>query len=172
MHDTTSVSFRQLSVEVDKWVWPRRIVIFTATSDQPCTTRYASPFAYAICMQAKVFAVQGHSYCITGVATNNYSMNFNYLAARGGGNWPPIPSPWIRHWSTRFSQLRVLRVHKQTKSRQNFCCTRTSRRCACASDFTRRDEVQSMDCLAQTVDSGRSTLCARQSMDCSRSGCW
>ena len=26
-------------------------------------------------------------------------------------------------------------------------------------------KVQSMDCLAQTVDSGRSTLCARQSMD-------
>ena len=33
VHDTTSVSFRQLSVELDKWVWPRRIVIFTATSD-------------------------------------------------------------------------------------------------------------------------------------------
>ena len=66
------------------------------TSAESSTTRYASPFAYAICMQAKVFAVQGHSYCITGVATNNYSMNFNYLAARGG-NWPPIPSPWIRH---------------------------------------------------------------------------
>ena len=27
---------------------------------------------------------------ITGVATNNYSMNFNYFATRGG-NWPPIP---------------------------------------------------------------------------------
>ena len=54
------------------------------TSAESSTTRYASPFAYAICMQAKVFAVQGHSYCITGVATNNYSMNFNYLAARGG----------------------------------------------------------------------------------------
>ena len=56
------------------------------TSAESSTTRYASPFAYAICMQAKVFAVQGHSYCITGVATNNYSMNFNYLAARGVGS--------------------------------------------------------------------------------------
>ena len=30
------------------------------------------------------------------MATNNYSMNFNYLATRKG-NWPLIP-PWIRHW--------------------------------------------------------------------------
>ena len=30
---------------------------------------------------------------ITGVATNNYSMNFDYFATRGGGNWPPIPPP-------------------------------------------------------------------------------
>ena len=63
------------------------------TSAESSTTRYASPFAYAICMQAKVFAVQGHSYCITGVATNNYSMNFNYLAARGGGTGPRFPPP-------------------------------------------------------------------------------
>ena len=73
------------------------------TSAESSTTRYASPFAYAICMQAKVFAVQGHSYCITGVATNNYSMNFNYLAARGGELAPdslPLdpPLPYI-HFS-------------------------------------------------------------------------
>ena len=44
-------------------------------------------------MQAKVSAVRGHcsvESSIPGVATNNYSMNFNYFATRGG-NWPPIP---------------------------------------------------------------------------------
>ena len=67
------------------------IYFIAQTSAELSTTRYASPFAYAICMQAKVSAVRDH-YCreFTGVATNNYSMNFNYLAARGG-NWPPIP---------------------------------------------------------------------------------
>ena len=34
---------------------------------------------------------------ITGVATNNYSMNFNYFATRGGGTGQSIPPPWIRH---------------------------------------------------------------------------
>ena len=61
------------------------------TSAESSTTRYASPFAYAICMQAKVFAVQGHSYC-------NYSMNFNYLAARGGELAPdslPLDPPLV-----------------------------------------------------------------------------
>ena len=33
------------------------------TSAESSTTRYASPFAYAIRMQAKVSAVQGDSYC-------------------------------------------------------------------------------------------------------------
>ena len=32
---------------------------------------------------------------ITGVATNNYSMNFNYLSTEGG-NWPPIHPPLFR----------------------------------------------------------------------------
>ena len=35
---------------------------------------------------------------ITGVATNNYSMNFNYFATRGGELAPDSP-PWIRHWA-------------------------------------------------------------------------
>ena len=35
---------------------------------------------------------------ITGVATNNYSMNFNYLATRGGELAPD--SPWIRHFAS------------------------------------------------------------------------
>ena len=65
------------------------------------TTRYASPFAYAICMQAKFLqceATRTVESSITEVATNNYSMNFNYLATRGGTG-PRFP-PWIRYWTS------------------------------------------------------------------------